>query len=105
LIGPVFIQPTFEGINSISLYHILATADTCTLVCRVLKKPHGYHLDIFVLALLIMVCSILGLPWFVAATVRSVTHVRSLLKESEVKIPGEKPRIVGARCAAYDFSC
>lgn len=62
-----------------------------------LKKPHGYHLDIFVLALLIMVCSILGLPWFVAATVRSVTHVRSLLKESEVKIPGEKTQIVGAR--------
>ena len=49
------------------------------------------------LALLIMLCSILGLPWFVAATVRSVTHVRSLLKESEVKIPGEKTQIVGAR--------
>lgn len=62
-----------------------------------LKKPHGYHLDAFVLALLIMLCSILGLPWFVAATVRSVTHVRSLLKESEVKIPGEKTQIVGAR--------
>jgi len=44
-----------------------------------------------------MVCSILGLPWFVAATVRSVTHVRSLLQESEVKIPGEKTQIIGAR--------
>jgi len=66
------------------------------LLC-VVQKPHGYHLDVFVLALLIMVCSILGLPWFVAATVRSVTHVRSLLQESEVKIPGEKTQIVGAR--------
>ena len=54
----------------------------------------------FVLALLILVCSILGLPWFVAATVRSVSHVRSLLKESEVKIPGEKTQIVGARYVA-----
>jgi len=52
---------------------------------------------VFVLALLILLCSILGLPWFVAATVRSVTHVRSLLKESEVKIPGEKTQIVGTR--------
>ena len=57
------------------------------------------------LGLLIMVCSILGLPWFVAATVRSVTHVRSLLKESEVKIPGEKTQIVGARCVASPVLC
>jgi len=52
-----------------------------------------------------MVCSILGLPWFVAATVRSVTHVRSLLKESEIKIPGEKPRIVGARYVTHSNLC
>jgi len=70
------------------------------LVCCCVQKPHGYHLDVFVLALLIMVCSILGLPWFVAATVRSVTHVRILLKESEVKIPGEKTQIVGTRLMA-----
>jgi len=69
--------------------------------CCAVQKPHGYHLDVFVLSLLIMVCSVLGLPWFVAATVRSVTHVRSLLKESEVKIPGEKTQIVGARYATH----
>jgi anion exchange protein len=62
-----------------------------------LVKPHGYHLDLFVLAISIFICSLLGLPWFVAATVRAITHVRSLLRESEVKIPGEKPQIVGVR--------
>ena len=43
-----------------------------------LKKGCGYHLDLFVLSILITVCSILGLPWFVAATVLSMTHVNSL---------------------------
>lgn len=62
-----------------------------------LKKGHGYHLDLFVLSFLIMFCSMLGLPWFVAATVRSVTHVRSLMMESEVSAPGERPQMIGVR--------
>lgn len=28
-----------------------------------LKKGCGYHLDLFVLAILIQICSIMGLPW------------------------------------------
>jgi hypothetical protein len=63
----------------------------------ILQKGHGYHLDLFVLAFMIVICSALGLPWFVAATVRAITHVRSLMRESEVKIPGERPQIVGVR--------
>lgn len=62
-----------------------------------LQKGHGYHLDLFVLSFLILICSLMGLPWFVAATVRSITHVKSLMKESEVKIPGEKPQMIGCR--------
>ena len=31
-----------------------------------LKKGGGYHLDLLVLALIIVVCSVFGLPWFVA---------------------------------------
>lgn len=34
-----------------------------------LKKGCGYHLDLFVLAILIQICTMLGIPWFVAATV------------------------------------
>ncbi|KAG8223167.1 hypothetical protein J437_LFUL000333, partial [Ladona fulva] len=62
-----------------------------------LKKGCGYHLDLFILALLIMLCSALGLPWFVAATVLSINHVNSLKLESECAAPGEKPQFLGVR--------
>ena len=39
----------------------------------------------------------LGIPWFVAATVLSINHVRSLTVESESAAPGEKPRFLGIR--------
>jgi len=62
-----------------------------------LQKGGGYHLDLFVLLILIFICSLLGLPWFVAATVRAITHVRSLIKESELRAPGERPQFLGVR--------
>jgi mannitol/fructose-specific phosphotransferase system IIA component (Ntr-type) len=43
-----------------------------------LKKGAGYHLDQAIVAALVGVFSLLGLPWTVAATVRSLNHVRSL---------------------------
>lgn len=62
-----------------------------------LKKGCGYHLDLFILAILIQICSIMGLPWFVAATVLSINHVNSLKVESQCAAPGEKPRFLGVR--------
>ncbi|XP_074042921.1 na[+]-driven anion exchanger 1 isoform X2 [Leptinotarsa decemlineata] len=62
-----------------------------------LKKGCGYHLDLFVLSILIEICSIMGLPWFVAATVLSITHVHSLKLESECAAPGDKPKFLGVR--------
>ena len=64
----------------------------------VTQKGHGYHLDLFVIAILIAICSVLCLPWYVAATVRSINHVRSLMRESEVKVPGERSKMIGVRC-------
>ncbi|CAG0922055.1 unnamed protein product [Notodromas monacha] len=61
------------------------------------QKGCGYHLDLFVLALLIIVCSCMGIPWFVAATVLSINHVNSLKMESECAAPGEKPQFLGVR--------
>jgi len=43
-----------------------------------LKKGAGYHLDLSLIAVLVGACSLFGLPWMVAATVRSLNHVRSL---------------------------
>lgn len=54
-----------------------------------LKKGCGYHLDLFILAILIQLCTILGCPWFVAATVLSINHVNSLKIESETAAPGK----------------
>ncbi|XP_017115694.2 sodium-driven chloride bicarbonate exchanger isoform X13 [Drosophila elegans] len=62
-----------------------------------LKKGCGYHLDLFILSILIAICSIMGLPWFVAATVLSINHVNSLKLESECSAPGEKPQFLGVR--------
>lgn len=87
-----------------------------------LRKGCGYHLDLFVLAILIQICTVFGLPWqvcrfefivnpiftnnnilkirlfrFVAATVLSINHVNSLKLESECAAPGEKPQFLGVR--------
>lgn len=48
-------------------------------------------------AVMLGVCSIMGLPWFVAATVLSITHVNSLKVESECSAPGEQPKFLGIR--------
>ncbi|XP_049652740.1 electroneutral sodium bicarbonate exchanger 1-like isoform X2 [Accipiter gentilis] len=60
-----------------------------------LKKGCGYHLDLFVVAVMLGVCSVMGLPWFVAATVLSITHVNSLKVESDCSAPGEQPKLLG----------
>jgi mannitol/fructose-specific phosphotransferase system IIA component (Ntr-type) len=52
-----------------------------------LQKGEAYHLDVGVLGVLIAVCSVLGLPWVVAAVVRSLNHVRSLATIEEVISP------------------
>uniref|UniRef100_A0A8C5I5M8 Anion exchange protein n=1 Tax=Gouania willdenowi TaxID=441366 RepID=A0A8C5I5M8_GOUWI len=62
-----------------------------------LKKGCGYHLDLFVVGLMLGVCSVMGLPWFVAATVLSISHVNSLKLESECSAPGESPKFLGIR--------
>ena len=62
-----------------------------------LQKGGGYHLDLLIVGVLIIICSIFGLPWFVAATVLSINHVRSLTRESECSAPGEKPQFLGIR--------
>lgn len=61
------------------------------------QKGCGYHLDLLMVAVMLAVCSIMGLPWFVAATVLSISHVNSLKLESESSAPGEQPRFLGIR--------
>ncbi|XP_016366127.1 electrogenic sodium bicarbonate cotransporter 4-like isoform X6 [Sinocyclocheilus rhinocerous] len=62
-----------------------------------LKKGCGYHLDLFWVGILMAVCSFMGLPWYVAATVISIAHIDSLKMESESSAPGEQPQFLGVR--------
>jgi hypothetical protein len=60
-----------------------------------LEKSSGYHLDLAVCNICILINSFLGLPWFVAATVLSMNHVMSLKKVSSSTVPGVSAKIVG----------
>ncbi|XP_023559114.1 anion exchange protein 4 isoform X7 [Octodon degus] len=62
-----------------------------------LQKGAGFHLDLFCVAVLILLTSALGLPWYVSATVISLAHMDSLRRESRVCAPGEAPSFLGIR--------
>ncbi|KFD46989.1 hypothetical protein M513_12119 [Trichuris suis] len=62
-----------------------------------LQKGFGYHLDLTVISLLMIVCSLLGIPFYVAATVISLMHLESLRIMSEIAAPGEKPAFLGIK--------
>ncbi|XP_035660550.1 electrogenic sodium bicarbonate cotransporter 1-like [Branchiostoma floridae] len=105
-INPVSGNPWWVGIAAVIpalLAVILIFMDqqiTAVIVSRKehkLKKGAGYHLDLFIVAILIGITSLLGLPWFVAATVLSLNHVNSLKMESDCSAPGEKPKFLGVR--------
>ncbi len=57
-----------------------------------LKKGESYHLDLTVVGVLVAACSLFGFPWLVAATVRSLAHVRALADVEEVVSSGGAPR-------------
>ena len=58
-----------------------------------LRKGGGYHLDLLLVAFLVALCSLFGLPWTVAATVRSLIHVRALAN-TEPGERGAEPRLL-----------
>ncbi|XP_040829959.1 anion exchange protein 4 isoform X7 [Ochotona curzoniae] len=62
-----------------------------------LQKGAGFHLDLFCVAVLVLLTSVLGLPWYVSATVISLAHMDSLRRESRACAPGEPPSFLGIR--------
>ncbi|PNJ59396.1 SLC4A9 isoform 5 [Pongo abelii] len=62
-----------------------------------LQKGAGFHLDLFCVAVLMLLTSALGLPWYVSATVISLAHMDSLRRESRACVPGECPNFLGIR--------
>lgn len=63
-----------------------------------LKKGGGYHLDLAVVGLIVLVGSFFALPWIVAATVHSLNHVKNLAK-TQIKDIGDRKEevVVGVR--------
>ncbi|XP_057346947.1 anion exchange protein 4 isoform X3 [Manis pentadactyla] len=62
-----------------------------------LRKGAGFHLDLFCVAVLLLLASALGLPWCVSATVISLAHMDSLRREGRTCAPGEPPSFLGIR--------
>lgn len=50
-----------------------------------------------IVGVMMAVCSVLGLPWCVAATVLCLGHVDSLKMDTESSAPGETPQFLGIR--------
>ena len=59
-----------------------------------LKKGGGYHLDLAVVGLIVLVGSFFALPWIVAATVHSLNHIKSLAKTKIVTVAGVTKQII-----------
>lgn len=59
-----------------------------------LRKGGGYNLDLVSIGLIIGLCSVFGLPWMCAATVRSVQHQNALAVMSRSHAPGERPYLL-----------
>uniref|UniRef100_A0A8C8WFS3 Anion exchange protein n=1 Tax=Panthera leo TaxID=9689 RepID=A0A8C8WFS3_PANLE len=62
-----------------------------------LRKGAGFHLDLFCVAVLLLLTSVLGLPWYVSATVISLAHMDSLRRESTACVLGEPRSFLGIR--------
>jgi hypothetical protein len=63
------------------------------------------HADMLVIALLTAGQSIVGLPWLVAATVRSISHVRALSKYEGGKVSGTIEQRVTGVCIHTLIGC
>ncbi len=59
-----------------------------------LKKGGGYHLDLAIVGLIVLVSSFFALPWIVAATVHSLNHIKSLSKTRVLEMDGIKKEII-----------
>ena len=67
----------------------------------------GMHADMFIISILTFLTSLIGFPWLVAATVRSISHVRALSKfDKNGKIQGTiEQRVTGMCIHALIGSC
>ncbi|XP_044537536.1 electrogenic sodium bicarbonate cotransporter 1 [Gracilinanus agilis] len=86
-----------EGANESTFGDTTSSPIDLLMPTSAVMKGAGYHLDLFWVAILMIVCSFMALPWYVAATVISIAHIDSLKMETETSAPGEQPKFLGVR--------
>jgi Sulfate permease and related transporters (MFS superfamily) len=59
-----------------------------------LRKGGGFHLDLAIVGIIVLVGSLFALPWIVAATVHSLNHVKSLAIMKQVELQGVRKEIM-----------
>ncbi|KRY59443.1 Electrogenic sodium bicarbonate cotransporter 1 [Trichinella britovi] len=94
-INPLHVDPWWIGLAAgfpALLFSLLILMDQ-----NITSKGFGYHLDLFVIAFLMLICASMGIPFYVAATVISLMHMESLRIVSEIAAPGEKPAVLGIK--------
>ena len=77
---------------------VLSSVTSSPLSSLSLQKGPGYHVDMFIVGLMIFFHSVMGLPWVVGSTILSVSHVQSLHRYGSSDNPGEAPNFLGVRC-------
>lgn len=85
-VGPALLVTVLVYLDQNITARIVNSPDNC------LRKGEAYHLDLMIVGVLMAVCSIFGLPWLVAATVRSLNHVRSLATVEDIISPSGEAR-------------
>ncbi|KAK7803758.1 hypothetical protein U0070_003106 [Myodes glareolus] len=63
--------------------------------CFGLQTPKLHVPNVIKVGILMALCSFMGLPWYVAATVISIAHIDSLKMETETSAPGKQPQFLG----------
>jgi hypothetical protein len=92
----VWVASAAPAVLVTTLAYLGQNITTCLVngVEHALRKGPGYRLDLAVIACLVGVSSLFGLPWLVGATVRSLNHARSLATvEREVGPGGRRARV------------
>ena len=64
---------------------------------RKLTKGTGFHLDLLLSGVMMLLNSLFGLPWLCSAPVRTLAHWASLSVYSSSLVPGEKPKLVDVK--------
>lgn len=87
-IGPAFLATILLFLDQNITTRLVNSAD------YKLIKGGGYHLDLAIVGVIVLVGSFFALPWIVAATVHSLNHVKSLAKTQVKSFGGIKKEII-----------